>query len=150
VEPISITVTGVLYNDPSPFTTSRGTAAVSLWLESSLPARGNGEGISRYMKIKAFGTLASNITESLHRGDRITVRGDDLRGETWAKDGETRSCVVVIASDVSPSLLRDTAVTGRAARQAAAQAAANGEPSDLPAAEQVDLEVLNGVTAAAA
>jgi single-strand DNA-binding protein len=151
VEPISITVTGVLYNDPSPFTTNSGSVGVSLWLESSLPPRGGGgEGVSRFMKIKAFGTLAANVTESLHRGDRVTVRGTDLRAEAWEKDGQTRSCVVVTASDISASLLRDTAVTGRAAKRASAQAAADGKPADLPASEQADLQVLAGVTADAA
>jgi single-stranded DNA-binding protein len=151
VELISITVTGVLTYDPSPFTTNSGTAGVSLWLESSIPSRsGGGEGTSRFMKIKAFGPLAANVTESLHRGDRVTVRGTDLRAETWEKDGQTRSCAVVTASDISPSLLRDTAVTGRAARRAAAQAAADGQQNGLPAAEQADLRVLAGVTAGAA
>jgi single-strand DNA-binding protein len=151
VELISITVTGVLAHDPRPFTTKRGTAAVSLWLESSLPPRsGGGDSISRYMKILAFGTLASNVTESLHRGDRVTVRGDDLRAEAWEKDGQTRSCPVVTATDICPSLLRDTALLGSTARRAATQAAADGQPTDLPAAEQADLRVLAGVTAGAA
>jgi single-stranded DNA-binding protein len=151
VELISITVTGVLANDPRPFTTQRGTAAVSLWLESSLPPRsGGGEGFSRYMKILAFGTLATNVTDSLHRGDRVTVRGDDLRAEAWEKDGQTRSCVTVTAFDICPSLLRDTAVLGSTARRAAAQAAADGESTGLPAAAQADLRVLTGVTTDAA
>jgi hypothetical protein len=39
---------------------------------------------------------------------------------------------------------------GRAARQAAARQAAAGQPADLPAADQADLKVLDGVTAGAA
>ena len=37
--------------------------------------------------------------------------------------------------------------TGYAARKAAREAAANGQPNDLPAAEQADAAVLAGVTA---
>ena len=41
----------------------------------------------------------------------------------------------------------DTLRTGFAARKAARAAAANGEPTDLPADEQAEARVLNGVTA---
>jgi hypothetical protein len=41
----------------------------------------------------------------------------------------------------------DTVRTGYADRKAARQAAANGQPNDLPAADQADARVLAGVTA---
>lgn len=148
MESISITISGTLANHPRPFSTARGTAAVSLWLEVSLPPRGfSGESTSRYMKVLAFGQLAANATESLHASDRITVRADDLRSEAYVKDGKARGCAVVIATDISPSLLRDTAVTGSSTRRAARTAASTGQVSDLPAGEQADLKVLAGVTA---
>ena len=40
----------------------------------------------------------------------------------------------------------DTLSTGYAARKAARLAAANGEPTDLPAGEQAEVRVLRGVT----
>jgi single-strand DNA-binding protein len=151
VDSLSITVTATLAADPRPFTTGAGAAGVSLWVEVSLPPRKlGGESTSRWMKILAFGLLAENVTSSLHTGDRITVRGDDLRTEEWEKNGQRRSGVVLVGRDISPSLLRDTAVTGAATRRAARAAAAASEPSDLPAAEQADARVLAGVTAEAA
>jgi hypothetical protein len=40
----------------------------------------------------------------------------------------------------------DSLRTDYAARKAARQAAANGEPNDLPASEQAEARVLRGVT----
>jgi single-stranded DNA-binding protein len=152
VDPVSITLDGVLYNDPRPFTTTSGIAGVSLFLE--LPSgRSSGDGKSRYAKVVAFGALASNVTASLRAHDRVTVRADDFQAETWTDKSDpdrTRSCVKVIARDISPSLIHESVITGSTTRLAARAAAANGQDSDLPAAEKADLQVLGGVTAGAA
>ena len=148
MEPISITVTGVLDRDPREFSTDRGPG-VSLWLAVPL-GRGERE-FSRYMKVIAWGTLAANVAASLRQNDRVIVRASDIRAEHWLDDDKNpHSCLAVTAWDISPSLLRDTAVTGSSARQAAAVPAVNGEPGDLPAAAQADLKVLAGVTAGTA
>jgi Single-strand binding protein family len=153
VDSVSITLDGTLYNDPRPFTTSTGTAGVSLWLELP-PARSNGDAKSRYLEVIAFGTLATNVAASLRAHDRITVRGDDFRArarhdKTRSADDDAgiRSFVVVTARDISPSLIHESVITGSSARQATRAAAANGNDTGLPAAEQADLKVLAGVTA---
>jgi len=154
VDSVSITLDGILYNDPRPFTTSSGTTGVSLWLELPPSGRGFADGKSRYLEVIAFGTLASNVAASLRAHDRITVRADDLRakarhekGKNPDEDGSIRSCVVVTARDIFPSLVHESVITGSSTRLAARAAAANGQPSDLPASEQADLTVLAGVTA---
>jgi hypothetical protein len=58
VDPVAITLSGVLYNDPRPFTTGSGAAGVSLFLELPPSGRGSGDSKSRYVKVVAFGTLA--------------------------------------------------------------------------------------------
>jgi Single-strand binding protein family len=155
VDPISLTIDGVLCNDPRPFTTNAGTAGVSLRLEVTLPDRGSsGDSKPRYVKALAFGTLAANVAASLSANDRVTVRADDIRADAWRPkdqprdDDSIRSCVPVIARTISPSLMHDTVTTGSTTRRAVRTAAANGQGGDLPAAEQADLQVLAGVAAA--
>lgn len=155
MDTISITLTGILWNSPRPFETRNGKPGVSLWLEVPLPPRGfKDEGTSRYLKVLAFDTLAVHVTESVGKGDRVTVRADDLRAEHWtvkdSQDGEVRSCCTIIARDISSSLLHDNLTTGAAARRAGHAAGetsgARVSTDDLPAAEQADLRVLAGVT----
>ncbi len=149
---ITITVTGRLGDDPRTFTTRNGTADVELSLALDLPPRTpDGEGITRWVKVKAFGHLASRTADSVRTGDRITVQADDFYAEAWTgKDGEPRGRVTLTASDIAASMAFDTLTTGFAARKAARLAAASGEPSGLPAAEQADARVLAGVVTAAA
>ena len=156
MDPITITVTGVLRKDPRTFTTQRGTPGVSLWLETSVPARGTSmEAAARYMDIVAFGTLANHVAESMRANDRVTVRANDVQARAWLpaadEQGEDtakiRSCVKLVAWDIAASLVYDSVTTGAAGRRAAQAAAANGEPSGLPHGEQADLAVLAGVTA---
>jgi single-stranded DNA-binding protein len=149
MNPISITVTGRLGDDPRTFTTRDGTDGVELRLALDLPARGSGEGITRWVKVTAYGLLASRTAESVRKGDRVTVVADDLMAEAWTAtgSGEPRARVTVRAREIAASMAFDTVRTGFAARRAARLAAADGQPSGLPAHEQADARVLRGVTA---
>lgn len=146
---ISITVTGRLGDDPRTFTTRDGTDGVELRLAIDLPARGSGDGITRWVKVTAFGLLATRTASSVGKGDRVTVVADDLTAEAWSANGsgEPRARVALRAREIAASMAFDNLRTGYAARKNARQAAANGEPSDLPADEQAEAEVLRGVTA---
>jgi single-stranded DNA-binding protein len=149
MNPISVSVTGRLGDDPRTFTTRDGTDGVELRLAVDLPARGSGEGITRWVKVTAYGLLAARTAESVRKGDRVTVLADDLTAEAWAakENGEPRARINLRAREIAASMAFDTVRTGYAARKAARLAAANGEPNDLPAGEQAEARVLAGVTA---
>ena len=146
MDPISITVTGRLGDDPRPFTTRDGTAGVELRLAVEVPGRG--DTITRWVKVTAFGLLASRTAESVRKGDRVTVLADDFMAEAWAATGtgEPRARITLRAREIAASMAFDTLSTGYAARKAARLAAAHGEPTDLPAGEQAEVRVLRGVT----
>jgi len=148
MNPILITVTGRLGDDPRTFTTRDGTDGVELRLALDLPARGTGDGITRWVKVTAFGMLATRTAESVRKGDRVTVLADDLMAEAWTAtgSGEPRARVTLRAREIAASMAFDSLRTGYAARKAARAAAANGEPNDLPAGEQAEVRVLRGVT----
>jgi single-stranded DNA-binding protein len=146
---ITVTLTGRLGDDPRTFTTRDGTVGAELRLAIEIPSRTGGDSITRWVKVTAFGTLASRTAASVSKGDRVTVIADDLLAEAWSasSSGEPRSRVSVRAREIAASMAYDTLRTGYAARRAARLAAANGEPNDLPAAEQADARVLAGITA---
>jgi single-stranded DNA-binding protein len=148
MNPITVTVTGRLGDDPRSFSTNDGTAGVELRLAIDLPAR-NGDNITRWVKVNAYGVLASRTADSVRKGDRVTVIAEDLLAEAWiTKDDQpqARGRVSLRAREIAASMAYDSLRTGYADRKAARQAAANGEPNDLPAAEQADARVLAGVT----
>ena len=113
-----------------------------------MPSR-SGDNITRWIKVTAFGVLASRTAESVRKGDRVTVIADDLTAEAWLStaDPQPRARVTLRAREIAASMAFDTLRTGYADRKAARTAAANGQPSDLPAGEQANAEVLAGVTA---
>jgi single-stranded DNA-binding protein len=153
MNPISITVTGRLGDDPRSFTTQAGTAGVELRVAVEVP-RGpsSGDSITRWIKVVAFGVLATRTAESVRKGDRVTVTSDDLMAEAWLTKSsgdarpEARAGLRLRATDIAASMAFDSLRTGYAARKAQRLAAANGEPNDLPAHEQAEMEVLAGVT----
>ena len=121
MNPISITVTGRLGDDPRTFTTRDGTAGVELRLAVDLPARSAGDSITRWIKVTAFGLLATRTAESVRKGDRVTVLADDLIAEAWAATGtgEPRARVTLRAREIAASMAFDTLRTGYADRKAA-------------------------------
>jgi single-stranded DNA-binding protein len=149
MNPITVTVTGRLGEDPRTFTTRDNTPGVELRLALDLPPRGeNGKEITRWVKVTAYGLLASRTADSVGKGDRVTVIADDFIAEAWiARDsGDARGQIALRARDISASMAFDTLRTGYATRKAARAAAANGKPNDLDAGEQADMRVLAGVT----
>ena len=147
MNPIAISVTGRLGDDPRSFTTRDGTAGVELRLAVEIPGRDN-QNLTRWIKVVAFGLLASHTAASVGRGDRVTVVAEDLTAESWlSSDNQPRARVSLRAREIAASMAFDQLRTGYAARKALRAAAAEGKPTDLPAAEQADAEVLAGVTA---
>lgn len=148
MNPIQITVTGRLGDDPRTFRTRDGSDGVELRLAIDIPPRGAGHSITRWIKVTAYGVLATKTAESVRKGDRVIVTADDFIAEAWTSTngGEPRARITLRARDIAASMAFDTLRTGYAARKAAKAAAINGEPNDLSAQEQADLRVLAGVT----
>ena len=110
---------------PATFSTRDGTDGVELRLAVELPARGGGDSITRWIKVTAFGVLATRTAESVRKGDRVTVTGrrPDRRGlaakPTAGTAREARAGIRLRARDIAASMAFDTLRTGYAARKAA-------------------------------
>lgn len=139
---ITVTITGNLADDPRTFRVRDGQEGCDLRVAVDLPPRGAGaDSPVRYLKVVAYGVLASHAAGSLRKGDRVTVQGHDLTPESWTDEaGKPHGKVVIRASEIAASLRFDTITTGRAAR---ARAAASRPVS---AAVQAERAVLAGVT----
>ena len=151
MNPIHITITGRLGDEPRTFTTHSGTTGVELRVALEVPSRVPGaDSVTRWVKVIAFGALAERTAASVGKGDRVTVVADDLMAEAWraTSNGEPRARVSLRAQDIAASMAFDQLRTGYASRKAARAAAANGQPNDLPAAEQAEARVISGVTTA--
>jgi len=83
VNPIQITITGRLGDDPRTFRTRDGSDGAELRIAVEVPAR-NGESVTRWVKVTAYGVLATRTAESVRKGDRVTVIADDMIAEAWA------------------------------------------------------------------
>ncbi len=143
MNPISVTVTGRLGDDPRTFSTRDGTNGVELRVAVDLPSRSAGrDNITRWVKVTAYGLLAERTAASVAKGDRVTVLADDLMAEAWTANGsgEPRARVSLRAREIAASMAFDTLHTDFASRRAARQAA-NGESPDRLADEQAEAQV---------
>jgi hypothetical protein len=130
MNPITISVTGRLGDDPRKFVTRDGTAGVELRLAIDLPGRiPGGDGATRWVKVTAFGLLAERTAESVGKGDRVTVLADDLIAEAWAATGSGEPRARVCLRDRRLDGLRHAAHRGG---QPARPASTRSVPSHLP------------------
>lgn len=159
---ISIAVTGRLGDAPSQGMTKNGKAWASFSLAADVPSRNSADGEreyeTRWYKVWTYGTLAEHVASSLVKGDRVTVRADDVTCRAWTDDSpesKPRAQVELKAYDVAASMRFETLVTAKAARSGTAhtgaaqaegdpwadggQVSATAEPREIPA-------VLAGVT----
>jgi len=155
VDSINIAVTGKLGGDPRLGTTKNGKAWTSFSLAADVPSRtggGDREFETRWYKVWCYGALAEHVAQSLVKGDRVTVRADDVSCRAWTDDSpehKPRAQVELKAYDVAASMRFETLVTAKAARQASAPAdsttagadpwAGGGQAGQVP-------DVLAGVT----
>jgi single stranded DNA-binding protein len=159
VDSINITVTGRLGADPRQGTTKAGKPWASFTVAADVPMRnGNGdrEYETRWYQVWCHGPLAEHVAESLEKGDRVTVRADDVTCRTWTEDApgrRARGQVELKAYDVSLSLRFGNAVAVRAPRAESAPAGTDSDGTDpwadggQVAATTTEVpEVLAGVT----
>lgn len=101
-----VTLVGNLTQDPTLKTIKTGNSLVSVGLAVSRRWRNKQdqwEEETSFFDVTAWGELAENMAASLSKGNKVIVSGR-LEQQTWEKDGQKHSKVVVIADDCGPSL----------------------------------------------
>jgi single-strand DNA-binding protein len=87
------------------------------------------DGESAFWDCSAFGSIAENLVESLHKGDRVIVTGT-LRPDVYKdKEGNDKRTLKVIVSNIGPSLLFATASVTKTQRREGGQQAQGGQQS---------------------
>jgi single-stranded DNA-binding protein len=130
VDNISVTLTGRIGDAPAAGVTGSGKPWASFSLAVDVP-RGKGdqrEYETRWVKVWCRGPLAEHAADSLVKGDRVTVRADDISASAWTADGpdrEARAQLQVQAYEVAASMRFETLTTAKAARAGAAH---DGQP----------------------
>lgn len=74
----------------------------TLAVNRSVKAGDKWEDITSYIKVKGFGKGYENAVKWLTKGSSATVEGY-LEQESWEKDGQKRSEVVVVANKIYPT-----------------------------------------------
>jgi single-strand DNA-binding protein len=131
-----VTITGNLTADPELKFTPNGAAVANFRVAVTSRIRdGEGwrDGDTSFYRITAWRDLATNLTDSLAKGDRVAILGQLLMRSWETPEGEQRSVVEVTAEEVGPSLRWATAKPERAARKANGNGAGKGEVADEPA-----------------
>jgi single-strand DNA-binding protein len=131
-----VTITGNLTADPELKFTPNGAAVANFRVAVTSRVR-DGEtwrdGDTSFYRVTAWRDLATNLTDSLGRGDRVVIVGQ-LRMHSWeTPEGEQRSVVEVTAEEVGPSQRWATAKPERATRKGNGEAKPAGEFADEPA-----------------
>lgn len=104
-----VTLVGNITRDPEVRFTKNGTAIAKFGLAHN-ERRFNKESNDwdeqvHFFDITCWKSLAENVGASLAKGDRVVIIGR-LDHQTWeTEEGDKRSKVEVVASEVSPSLL---------------------------------------------
>lgn len=114
-----ITATGNLTRDPDLGFTPSGVARANLSIacnDARKTDTGWEEGEPTYLNVTAWRALAENVTESLRKGDTVTVTGR-LRTRKYEKDGETKSITEVDADSIAFDLKRSSMTVHRVARK---------------------------------
>jgi single-strand DNA-binding protein len=122
---MQVFLTGRLATDPELRYTSGagGSAFVRLRVAENRRFRnraGEWQEESSFYTVKAWDTLAENVAESLSKGDRVVVTGEQVQ-ETWTdRDGNQRDEFVVRATEIAAGLKFATVQVHRTARPDAA------------------------------
>ena len=98
-----VTLMGNLTRDPELRQTPNGQNVVSFSIALNRSYRdqsGEWQETTDYVDIVAWGPLAERVSEYLFRGSRCLVQGR-LQSRNWEQDGQKRSKVEVLASDVT-------------------------------------------------
>ena len=98
-----VVLMGNLTRDPELRSTSNGQSVTSFSLalnRSYKDSEGNWQEATDYVDVTAWGGLAERVNQYLSKGRPVLVVGR-LQNRTWEQEGQKRSKVEVVASDVT-------------------------------------------------
>ena len=104
----NLTIVGNLTKDPELRFTPTGQATASFGVAVNRRWQNRQtqewEEATSFFDVVAWGSLAENLADSVHRGDRVVVEGR-LDQRSWENNqGEKRSKIEITANEVAPSL----------------------------------------------
>jgi single-strand DNA-binding protein len=108
-----VTIIGNLTKDPETKTMKSGATLTNMSVAVNRSWKNKEdawEEQTSFFDVTAWSELAENIAASLKKGSKVIVTGR-LEQQTWEKDGQKHSKVVLIAEDCGPSL-RKAQVSG--------------------------------------
>jgi single-strand DNA-binding protein len=94
---------GNLTRDPELRQTPNGQSVVSFSLALNRAYKdqsGEWQEVTDYIDVVAWGPLAERVAQYLHKGRRALIQGR-LQSRSWEQEGQKRSKVEVLASDVT-------------------------------------------------
>lgn len=101
-----VTVIGNLTSDPEVKTTKTGSSVLKVGIAVNRRWKNKQdeweEEVS-FFDVNAWGELADNVGASLSKGSRVVVTGR-LEQQSWEKEGQKQSKVVLVADDIGVSL----------------------------------------------
>jgi len=131
-----VTVAGTLTADPElKFIPSSGDAVVNFTVAANARRYDRDrqewvDGDATFLRCSLWRQAAENVSESLHKGDRVLVTGT-LKQRKWeTEQGETRSMTELAVTEIGPSLRWAVAKPAKVKRSAGHGAAA---PQATPA-----------------
>lgn len=99
----SVTIMGNLTRDPQTNTTPSGQTVTNMSLALNRVYKdqsGQFQEATDYIDVVAWGQLAEQVADRLHKGSRALVQGR-LQSRSWEQDGQKRTKIEVLANDVT-------------------------------------------------
>jgi single-strand DNA-binding protein len=129
-----LTIVGNLTQDPELRFTPSGAAVANFTVASTPKTFDKAtnefkDGETLFMRCAVWREAAENVTESLHRGDRVVVTGELVSRSWQTNEGENRTVMEMRVDEIGPSLRYATARVTKAQRSDAGRTSAPQQPA---------------------
>lgn len=115
-----VQLVGGITREPELRSAATGTSILNFSVAVNHSRKVDGEWVDEpnFIDVVAFGDLADNVSESLEKGNRVSVTGR-LQQRSWEdkETGAKRSKIEVVAASVAVDLTRATAAVTRIKRE---------------------------------
>lgn len=133
----TLTVVGNLTSDPELRFTQTGKAVANVTIASTprIFDRASGEwkdGEALFLRGTIWDTYAENVAGSLEKGSMVMATGVLQQRSYETKEGEKRTSMELLISEIGPALRYATAVVTRVRKRELAAAGSHAAPDDKP------------------